>query len=213
MKHLKLTTLLFGLFLFGCTLAANKSSSITEEKVLTSTDEKQIHDLIRKVLVWADSKNSIEILPVLYDSNDSVYIGFDLKKHKQNLNKLQQTNFFAIEFIENYDQIILTLDKGHRNGEYDQWLIGVLPTFSFANNQSPWCNCQDNYDWNKIEVRVIKLTENKGELEWTWGNLSADSTSTWKDFSYKFRVVKENNKWKISYLSGFDYEESIRKVG
>lgn len=214
MKHLKLTILIFAFLLFGCYQADKKITSVTEEIATTSSDdEKQIHDLIRNVLVWADSENSFDVLPFLYDSNDSIYIGFDLKKHKQNLNTLQQTNFFATEFIENYDQIILTLDKKHRNGEYEQWLIGELPTFMFANDHSPWCNCQDHYDWNKIEVRVIKLTENKGELEWTWGNLNADSTSTWKDFAYKFRVVKENNIWKISYLSGFDYEESIRRVG
>ncbi|MCF8427667.1 MAG: hypothetical protein K9I36_13100 [Bacteroidia bacterium] len=214
MKHIKLTTLIFGLLLFGCNQADNKRTSITEEKATTSTDDKeQIQNLIRQVLNWSDSKYTIDLLPVLTDSKDSVYIGFDLDKHKQNLDKLQQTNFFATEFIENYNQIILTLDQGIRNGNYDQWLVGDLPTFIFANDHSPWCNCQDNDDWNKVEVRVIKLTDNEGELEWTWGNLSADTHSSWKEFAYKFRVVKENDKWKIVYLTGFDFKESTRKDG
>lgn len=214
MKHIKLTTLIFGLLLFGCNQADNKTTSVTEEKATTSTDDKeQIQNLIRQVLNWSDSKNTIDLLPVLTDSKDSVYIGFDLDKHKQNLDKLQQTNFFATEFIENYNQIILTLDQGLRNGSYDQWLVGDLPTFIFANDHSPWCNCQDNDDWNKVEVRVIKLTDNGGELEWTWGNLSADTHSSWKEFAYKFRVVKENDKWKIVYLTGFDFKESTRKDG
>ena len=214
MKHIKLTTLIFGLLLFGCNQADTKTASVTEEKVSTSANDKeQIQNLIRQVLNWADTKNSIDLLPVLTDSKDSVYIGFDLDKHKQNLDKLQQTNFFATEFIENYNQIILTLDKGIRNGNYGQWLVGDLPTFIFANDHSPWCNCQDNDDWNKVEVRVIKLTDNEGELEWTWGNLSADTHSSWKEFAYKFRVVKENDKWKIVYLTGFDFKESSRKDG
>ncbi len=214
MKHIKLTTLIIGLLLFGCNQADNKKTLVTEEKTTTSTDDKeQIQNLIRQVLNWADTKNSIDLLPVLTDSKDSVYIGFDLDKHKQNLDKLQQINFFATEFIENYNQIILTLDKGIRNGNYDQWLVGDLPTFIFANDHSPWCNCQDNDDWNKVQVRVIKLTDNQGELEWTWGNLSADTHSSWKEFAYKFRVVKENYKWKIVYLTGFDFKESTRKDG
>ena len=214
MKHIKLTTLIFGLLLFGCNQADNKMTSVTEEKATTSTDDKeQIQNLIRQVLNWSDSKNTIDLLPVLTDSKDSVYIGFDLDKHKQNLDKLQQTNFFATEFIENYNQIILTLDQGLRNGNYYQWLVGDLPTFIFANDHSPWCNCQDNDDWNKVEVRVIKLTDKEGELEWTWGNLNADTHSSWKEFAYKFRVVNENDKWKIVYLTGFDFKESTRKDG
>jgi hypothetical protein len=214
MKHIKLTTLIFGLLLFGCNQSDTKTASVTEEKVSTSANDKElIQNLIRQVLNWADTKNSIDLLPVLTDSKDSVYIGFNLDKHKQNLDKLQQTNFFATEFIENYNQIILTLDKGIRNGNYDQWLVGDLPTFIFSNDHSPWCNCQDNDDWNKVEVRVIKLKDNEGELEWTWGNLSADTHSSWKEFAYKFRVVKENDKWKIVYLNGFDFKESTRKDG
>ncbi len=214
MKHFKLTILIFGLLLFGCNQADNKTTSVTVEIATNSTDDKeQVQNLIRQVLIWADSKNSIDFLPVHTDSKDSVYVGFDLDKHKLNLNKLQQTNFFATEFIENYNQIILTLDKGLRNGDYDQWLVGDLPTFIFANDHSPWCNCQDNDDWNKVEVRVIKLTDNEGELEWTWGNLSTDTHSSWKEFAYKFRVAKENDKWKIAYLTGFDFKENTRKDG
>ena len=139
MKHIKLTTLIFGLLLFGCNQADNKTTSVKEEKVSNSTDDKeQIQNLIRQVLNWADTKNSIDLLPVLADSKDSVYIGFDLDKHKQNLAKLQQTNFFATEFIENYNQIILTLEKGLKNGNYDQWLVGDLPTFNFVSDVDPW---------------------------------------------------------------------------
>ena len=83
----------------------------------------------------------------------------------------------------------MTLDQGLRNGNYDQWLVGDLPPFIFVNDQSPWCNCQDNNDWNKVEVRVIKLADNEGELEWTWGNLSIDTHSSWKEFAGKIMFM------------------------
>lgn len=213
MKYIKLTTLIFALLLFGCNQAGIKTTSVTEEKAASSTDNKeQIQILIRQVLNWSD-KSSIDLLPAIADSEDSIYIGFDLDKHKHNLDDLLQTNFFATEFIDNYNQIILTLDKGLRNGQYEPWLVGDLPTFIFANDHSPWCNCQDNEDWNKVEIRVIKLSDNVGELEWYWGNLNADTHSSLKEFAYNFRVVKEYNKWKIAYMTGFDFKEGIKKAG
>lgn len=217
MKHIKLTTLIFGLLLFGCNQAENKTTSVAAEKVSSLTDDKeQIQNLIRQVLNWADSKNSIDLLPVLTDSKDSICIGFDLDKHKQNLDKLRQTNFFATEFIDNYNQIILTLDKGLRNGKYDQWLVGDLPTFIFANDVDPFCMCQDvPYDkpnpWDFIEVSIVNL--DKGEVNWKWGKTELNGAPGWKEFTYRFRVVKENDKWKIAYLTGFDFKESTRKDG
>ncbi|MCK6601770.1 MAG: hypothetical protein L6Q77_08090 [Bacteroidetes bacterium] len=212
MKHIISATLIFVVLFSGCNKADNKTTSATEEKTLTD-DQEQIQNLIRQVLTWADSKNTIGLLPVLTDNHDSIYVGFDLNKHNRNLENLRQTNFFATEFIENYNQIILTLDEGLKKGDYGLWLVGDLPPFFFSSDRSPWCNCQDNYDWNKVEVRVIELTENYGELEWIWGGLNADTHQSWRDFSYKFRVIKENDKWKIAYLSGFDFKKSTSKVG
>jgi hypothetical protein len=150
---------------------------------------------------------------MLTDSNDSIYLGFDLNKHKQNLQKLKETDFFANVFIDNYNQIILTLDKGIKNGDYEQWFVGDMPTFIFASGANPWCDCQDNMEWNKVEVKIKSLDDKKGELEWYWGNLGAETHESWKEFSYDFSVIKENNKWKIAYMKGFDFKESTRKDG
>ena len=214
MKHIKLTTLIFGLLLFGCKQTDNKSTSVTVEKVETSTDEKeQIQNLIRQALNWADSKNSIDLLPVIADSKDSLYLGFDLELHKQNLNKLRQTNLFATEFIENYNQIILTFDKGLKNGKYEQWMVGELPPFNFSSDVNAWTLSQDvPYDnpnpFDFVEVKLLDI--NKGEVNWKWGKPELITEPSWKDFAYKFKVVKEDNKWKISYLEGFDFKESTK---
>jgi hypothetical protein len=70
--------------------------------------------------------------------------------------------------------------------------------------------CQDNLSWDKVEVEVIKLSDNKGDLKWYWGNLDPGTDPSWKDVLYKFSVVKADGKWKISYLQGFDYKENIK---
>lgn len=214
MKYIKLTILTFVLLLFGCNQADNKRTTVPEEKETTSADDiEQIQNLIRQVLNWADSKNSIDLLPVLADSKDSLYIGFDLDKHKQNLNNLQKTNFFATEFIENYNQIILTLDKKLRNGKNEPWLVGDLPTFNFSSDVNPWTLSQDiPYDnpnpFDIVEIKLLNI--DKWELIWRWGKPELITETSWKDFEYKFRVVKANDNWKISYLQGFDFKESTR---
>ena len=214
MKHIKLTTLIFGLLLFGCKQTDNKTTSVKVEKIETSTVEKeQIQNLIRQALNWADSKKCIDLLPVISDSKDSLYLGFDLELHKRNLDKLHQTNFFTSDFIENYNQIILTLDKGLKNGNYDQWFVGYLPTFNFGSDINPWTLHQDiPYDnpnpFDFLEVKLLNIE--KGEVSWKWGKPELITEPGWKDFEYKFKVVKEDNKWKISYLEGFDFKESTK---
>ena len=231
MKYLKFGTVIFALCLFSCNSNKNQQGSPvkvdaaetstvkidttkTSKSSVISNDKQEIQELIRKVLKWNDTKGSFDLLPLLTDSKDSIYVGFDLGKLTVNLEKLKATNFFSSGFIENYNQIILTLDKGLRNNKYDKWSTGELPTFSFANDVDPWCLCQDNLSWDLVEVQIISLNSEKGELYWKWGKAELDKSSPdWKEFRYKFSVEKENGRWKISYLQGFDFKESTRKDG
>lgn len=221
MKYIKLCTSFLGVIFFGCNQKADakqiiENNSIKIQLVDNSKDKEEIRNLIRQILNWAKSEESINLLPVMTKNNDSICIGFDFDKHNLNLKKLKATNLFAQEFIENYDQIIKTLDKRIKNKELAQWNINELPTFIFANDVDPYCLCQDiPYDnpspWDFVEIDIINL--DKGKINWKWGNLPPSSDQSWKDFLYKFRVVKENNKWKIAYLQGFDFNESTRKEG
>ena len=220
MKYLILIVLFSGLILNGCNqhpkskaLTENQAekSSITEN----SADKDEIQKLIQQVLKWSDSEKNIDFLPVLPDSLNSLYIGFDMSQHKANLEKLRQTDFFSSEFIENYNQIILTLDKKLKNKDFNDWLVGDMLPFAFFGEANPWCLCQDvPYDnpdpWGQVEVEIINLKTDSGELNWKWGNLKPDYDKSWKMFRYKFKVVQENGKWKISYLRGFDFEECTK---
>lgn len=214
MRYLKLQILIFGLIFFGCN-QRNESKTVTDsttdnsQLIDNSEDKTEIQNLIRQVLNWADTKNSIDLLPAISDSTDSIYIGFDMNKLKLNLDKLKETNLFSKEFIDNYNRTILTLDKNIKDKVYYDWLVGEMQTFGFSNNFNPWCYCQEiPYDdpnpWDLVEVTIIKLDKEKGELTWTWGK------TDWRDIEYNFRVVKEDGKWKISYMKGFDYDENIK---
>ena len=207
MKLLVLTFLILEFTFCGCycqnriTNDAGKSSGLGTQEILKSKNE--IQNLIRQVLIWSESKESIELLPAIKDRKDSAYVGFEMNKLKINLDKLAQTGFFATEFIENYCQIIRTIDKKIRNKELEAWLVGDLPPFNFVNGINPWCQCQgfSQNDFDKVEI--IKLDNKSGELKWIW-----KAGLSWTNFY--FRVVKDDNKWKITYMEGFDFKESTK---
>jgi len=227
MKHISYLSLIAGLALFGCnsdtkSTKLSKTDSVIKSKTLIkprseetklpddSKDKEEIQILIRQMLKWADSKNEFDLIPAL--SKDSICVGIDFDKLNQNLEKLRKTGFFAEEFISNYNRILKMLDKKIKNKEFEKWNTYELPTFSFANDVSPWCSCQDNLSWDNVEVEIINLSANKGELKWNW-KVDTNTDQSWKDFAYKFSVVKVDNKWQISYLQGFDYAESIKRDG
>ena len=204
MKYLTLKTTILTLCLFSCHNKNEHKETVVKvdttkivSSLKNSNDKQEIQNLIRKVLNWSESKNSINLLPALTDSTDSSYVGFDLEMLKLNIEKLKATNYFSSGFIDNYNQIILILDKRIKNKEFDKWRVGELPTFSFANDVNPWCLCQDvPYDnpnpWDLVEVKIINLNNEKGELYWKWGKPELNGSPDWKEFTYKFIVEKEN---------------------
>jgi hypothetical protein len=153
---------------------------------------------------------------LFYVSTISIQEIIYLYKRGKIKTKWKKPDYFACEFIENYNQIILTLDKKIRNNEFEQWFVGYLPNFTFANGAAPWCLCQDvPYDepspWDHVEIEIINFNDGKAAGIWKWGSLKPHTLhSSWEEFSYKFRAIKENNKWKIAYMQGFDFEESIQ---
>lgn len=209
LSHLRILTLL--IVFFSCNQNQQSQSDFPKEKVtpdILVKDTEAILKLIKQTLSWSET-GAIDLLPVLTDSVDSIYIGFDMEKLKANLEKLRATGFFAREFIDNYNQMILKLDKNFRNKEYDKWMVGELPTFNFANDYDPWWNGQESFSVQSGIIEVIKFDGSKGDFYFKCGG-KRGACDGLENYSMKFSVVKESNKWKISYMEGFDYQEGIK---
>ncbi len=186
---------IYGVSTFLTEFLWTEQSDQVQQIPIEQSDEPTLK-LIRQTLIWADSENSIDLLPVVLE--DSIYARFDLELHQENLERLRATNLFSSEFIDNYDNIIQNLDKKLRNNEfeYSPWYLGDLPPFNFANDYSPWCNCQDNRSWETVQIKQI----DEQTFNWTWGQ-------NWEDFKYTFRVAEEEGKLKITYMEGFENEK------
>ena len=199
MKHFKLTTLIFGLLLFGCNQTNNKTTSLTEQtSSIVSVDKENLQKLVRRLYEWHETKSSHNDFDPIADNQDSTYIGLDLKKHEQRLTELKQTGFFANQFLDNYNKIAITINKGLKSKTIE-WQVGDLPPF--GNDANPWCNCQDNPDnyWQTMTINKIAIDNYTATFTWTWGD----------NFEYKVKAIKQNDNWKITYLQGFDFNKFV----
>lgn len=196
----------------------NQAQVTTKVSADQTKDKQEIQKLIRNVLVWAeDGKKVPDLLPFVIDRKDSTITGFDLTKLKGIDDSLKNTGFFSKEFINNYNQIIQVLDRRMKSKEIKPFSTGEIPPFGFHTDSDPWCDCQDvPYDGedafsvaaNLVDVHIIELNNESGKMYWTWGSLPKDVSPDWRTDTYKFNVIKEDGKWKISYLQGFDVKRA-----
>ncbi len=182
----------------------------TKGSDITAHDLTEIQTLIRKTYVWLDVRKLNEGNGIL-NKKGTEYIGFNLTEHKANIILLKNTGFFSISFIENYDKILLKQDSIIRNREAI-WRSDDFEPFENV-GADWWCDCQDYpYDkpeeWNFLLIQTINLK--KGEFVWVFGDKKSKPYVNMQDHPYKFRVIKENEKWKISYLEGFDFAKRTK---
>jgi len=176
----------------------------------TAKDKQEIQKLIRNLLLWAeDHKEVPDLLPFVINRQDSTVTSFDLTKLKGVDDSLKTTGFFSNQFINNYNEIIRVLYRKMKDKEIAPFSTGDIPPFGFDSDADPWCNCQEvPYDnpnaYGLVDVHIIELNSESGKLYWTWGSLPKNVSVGWKAVTYKFSVKKEDGKWKISYLQGFD---------
>ena len=200
MKYFKLTTLLLTLSFFACKEKATKNVSKTfkeQNQSNLTNDAAELEKLTKELYKWNETKSSqVDFDPIKKEKDDLIYTRIDLARHKQRLNELKETDFFTDYFIQNYNNIALTIDEKMVNKSF-VYYVGELPPY--GNDANPWCNCQDNPDnyWGKIALKNVIINNNTATYNWSWGD----------KFEYKVKAIKENGVWKISYLQGFDFNE------
>ncbi len=202
MKNLKVVTLLIGLLFLSCNKSNQEETIVDKEAVNTVDIEKEgakIQELLKNLYKWHElvsSKNDFS--PQLENTSDSSYTGLEIYEFKRRIDELNRAVYFSRGFIENYYKIGKTIDAKLRAKEL-VWEVGGFPPF--GNGANPWCNCQDvvaDY-WDILTINNLEITDNIATLDWTWGG----------DFSYKVKTIKNNERWEVLYLEGFDIDNFL----
>lgn len=191
---MRLIKILF-FFIIGMSLVSFKPVEKTKTTFdYYENDKQQLENLIRKTYEWVETKNSNNDFDGIKNKKGDKYIALNLNSHKKRLEEFKKTNFFAQQFIDNYNKIALKIDADLKNKKME-WFIDDMPPFGGDSNS--WCNCQDNPEqyWKTMKIKNLKIDNNKASFKWTW---------SWEG-EYSVKAVKENGVWKIAYLEGFDY--------
>ncbi len=191
--------------------ACKKSEDVKDSKVVTTTinekaltnDRKTIEDLVRDMYIWNEKRDyKHEFEPVIKNGKA---VGYNLDSHKIFLKELLDSGFFSQEFIANIDKVFQEQNKLLTNGKV-QWREGEMGPFQ--GDANVWCGCQDEPAedaYNKLTLHFENLDNNSAKFYWNWEGYGDD----WAAKQYYMRAVKEDGKWKIAYMQGWDYNANL----
>jgi len=166
-------------------------------------DSLRLTELVRKTYKWHEAafKDQGDFSPAEKSAGDSLYRSIDWKISNRMVEKFRESGFFSTVFIGTYRAIALYIDKKLKDGTA-KWRDGELPPFP-GFESDPWCSCQDypadNWDWNNITIKDLKINKGNANFIWYGG----------QDFTYKVGAIKENGVWKISSLEGFTLDKYV----
>ncbi|MCC9063883.1 hypothetical protein [Flavobacterium piscisymbiosum] len=204
---MKFSTLFFLSFIFTSLVSFKpvdtKQAKHTNTSIYFATDKQQLETLIRKTYEWIETKKTKVDFDVVENKKGDKYVALNTKTHNKILAELKNSNFFAQQFIDNYNKIALKIGENLKTNKIE-YFVGELPPYGSDSN--PWCECQDYPEsyWKTLKINDLKIQNNKATFYWTW--------TEWKETpKYKVTAVKENGIWKIAVLDGFNYQ-SFTKI-
>jgi hypothetical protein len=200
MKFTKLVALVA--LMVGCnqrnSTFSRQSSLPPSQKTVYPTgnnDSVGLLNLLKDVYRW-HAKNQGN--PIDFDVivKDSFQTGLNYDSFNKTLSALRQTNYFSTSFIDNYKKIADYINNK---------LTSANPKYFneinfYSQDTDPWTGFQDDFPdmWDKFTITEYKSAENSASLIWRV------RTNDWTSEKYAVGFTKENGKWRVAYLEGFD---------
>ena len=169
------------------------------KKSSKKADSVELTMLTRNVYKWYETTTKFQY-DFDYVVKDGLLRGIDWTKNRERMEELEKTDFFDKTFLNNLNEIAEQIDK-YCKDDKEKYQINLYPPWVSGTNN--WCNCQispDNY-WETLTITNFKNNGNSADFDWTWGG----------EFYYHVKAQKSSNKWRISYLQGWDKKEHIKK--
>lgn len=164
-------------------------------------DSVDVLNLLKETYRWHDKNmNSLTDFSVIV--KDSFQVGLNYDSLKVTMNALKQTNYFSFSFLENYKKMADFVNNKLVNAN-PKYLNEINFDFQDAD---PWTGFQESAPdyWDKFKITDYKLTADSASLKWKI------QTNDWSSEGYSVRFLKEDGKWKVSFLEGFDLKKYTR---
>jgi hypothetical protein len=190
-------------FLSGC----NRSTSIqirqsnlppAQKTVDPSAynDSVELLNLLKSVYKW-HAKNQAKYSDFDVIVKDSFQTGINYESFNKTFSALQQTNYFSTSFLDNYKKIADYVNNKLTTAN-PKYLNEI--NFSFQ-DADPWTGFQDDFQDFRDKLKITNYSADKNFASLIWRVQDND----WTSEKYAVRFTKENSKWRVAYLEGFDF--------
>ena len=181
-------------------------------KKVDNSDSIELTTLVRSVYEWHETKYRRNGFPFKFKTpNDSIFTGVDWDAYAKEMEVFQTTNFFSNGFFTTHRILALSVDSSIKQASIE-WrnMNNGIPLWDTGADD--WCDCQDYPDeyWKIITLNNFIYNKDTVSFYWTWGHKN--------EMQYEMKAVKEDEKWRISYIQGFkfyvtvaDYNKTMNK--
>lgn len=168
-----------------------------------NVDSIELTNLVRNLYEWHEKKYRNNGFSLKVNSpSDSIFTGIDWDIYNKEVEIYKKTNFFSDEFLDRYKTIALTIDSSIKKASL-KWRNKNDGIPIWDTDADDWCSCQDYPDnyWEKLTLNNFTYDNDVMTFYWTWGSNSQKQ--------YEMKAKKINGVWKISYMEGFKYYETV----
>jgi hypothetical protein len=187
----------FLLLFFVCALAISCNPGNSTHSPQPG-DSVEVINLLRHIYRWHD-KNQGSGTDFSIIIKDSFQVGLNYDSLNKTIGALKQTNYFSSSFLDNYKKLA-DLVNNKLISANPKYLNEINFNFQEAD---PWTDFQDSDPdyWDKFKIADYKSTADSASLKWLI------QTNDRSSDGYSVGFSKENGKWKVSYLEGFDLKK------
>jgi hypothetical protein len=158
-----------------------------------NSDSSQICKVLQDVYKWhADHGEEMGFTTVIQDTLET---GLDTTKLAGYIRELNATGFFHNTFLQNYRRVVAHTDYKLRNDT-----VKYLDEINFGfEDADPWTFFQDDPGnfWDSLVLRDVAIGTDTASLKWTLSSMAPEDT-------YLVRLKREQGRWKVCYMQGFD---------
>ena len=163
-----------------------------------NNDSAELISLLKEVFKWHD-KNQSSLPDFNVIVKDSFQTGLNVESFNKTFTALKETNFFSSSFLDNYNKI-----GNYINNKLTNANPKYLNEINFPSQDADcWTSFQDDAPnfWNDLKIADYKSSPDSASLKW-WIKID-----DWTSGKQPVKFAKENGKWKLSYIEGFDMDK------
>ncbi|HAO07902.1 MAG TPA: hypothetical protein DCQ50_13180 [Chryseobacterium sp.] len=173
------------------------------DKQSKNADSIELTTLVRNVYEWHETKFRRNGYPYKFNTpSDSIFIGVDWDAYEKDMEVFKKTGFFSKNFFETHKSIGLSIDSSIKQSSV-KWrnINDGIPIWD--TDADDWCGCQDYPDnyWKTLTLNNFIFDNGIVTFFWTWENKN--------EKQYKMKAIKEDEKWRISYIEGFTFYGTV----